>query len=317
MKYDRLLTLTVRSAYIWAALVALVGVGLFVVFANSSDDLGNVLSLGGQALFSAGVVAVTFGWISSEENEVRIERIVERNLVSLRPMAIRALEGSISNRVWKCHLGKPTLDDPLPNYLHQTMSISYTTQECPESLRFIGIASASPDWSDYHEHQFRWEFDEGLDLASEKVFRVSSVYVDDVPLTDAKPLKNAAGREYSYKVQKSKQGQPVRISFVVSVRLFWTGSSRIPLKTKVFQDTDLAEFHLTVGEDIKAKRITSGIDGITSLVRSTPRSIRESIEDSSGRPVSHSVCLLDTIQRDSQVSFEIEIAQTQAKQEVL
>ena len=51
MKYDRLLTLTVRSAYIWAALVALVGVVLFVVFANSSDTLGKVLSLGGQALY--------------------------------------------------------------------------------------------------------------------------------------------------------------------------------------------------------------------------------------------------------------------------
>lgn len=70
LRKDREKFLTVRTAYIWSALVGVVGLLLVVLFNGESETLPRALSLLGQAFFSAGVIAVTFGWISSEENEV-------------------------------------------------------------------------------------------------------------------------------------------------------------------------------------------------------------------------------------------------------
>lgn len=311
MKYDRLLSITVRSAYIWAAFASLAGVVLFIAFGSRGDPLGQGLSLGGQAVFSAGVVAITFGWISSEENEVRIERIVERNLqAALRPIVIRSLEGCLRDRIWNCHLSQPQAGDPLPDYLYQTMSISYTVQKCPGYLGFAGIAGASPDWTSYlgDEYQFRWEFDAGLDPAAQNVFDVKALHVDDTQLTGTRYQRSDEICEYRFKVPKAKQGQTVRISFIVATRLFWGKSPRIQVKTKVFKDIDGAEFRLALGSGIKATRMTSGTDGVASLMGNAPRFIRESLTDSSGSPVSHFLRLLDPVQRDSQISFEVEIS---------
>ena len=310
MKHDRLLSLTVRSAYIWAALAGLVGAVLVVVFGNSSNPFGQGLSLAGQAVLSAGVVAITFGWISSEENEVRIERIVERNLqAALRPIVTRSFEGCLRERIWKCHLSQPQAGDPLPDHLHQTMSISYTAPKCPGYLSFVGIAGSSPDWTPYlgDECQFRWEFDMGLDLATQNVFEVKTVHVDDIQLTATKNQKSNEVYEYHFKVPKAKHGETVRISFTVVTRLFWSKSQRIHVRTKVFEDIDIAEFQLTLGSGIRATQMTSGIDGVTSLLGNACRCIRESLTDSSGSPVSHSLRLLDPIQRDSQISFVVVI----------
>lgn len=301
--------LTVRTAYIWSALVGVIGVVLIIVFDGGVGPVPRALSLLGQALFSAGVVAITFGWISSEENEVRINRIIKLNIKeTLRPVISRFHENAQADRSWKCHLEAPKGGDSLPDYLYQVLTVSYSILDCPTELRFVGIAGASPDWSPYmdYSYQFRWEFDEGLDPNKNNVFRVENVRLDGQVLDQPQEIQSDDGIcERVYKVPRGNCGQEVRISFVVLVRKFLGNESRISITTKIFHDVDRAEFMLSVGSSVRAKNIQYSCDGVTTWTGGLVDHESEMITDPSGGPVSRSVRLLEPIQRDSQVSFEI------------
>lgn len=306
---DRESFLTIRTAYIWSALVGVVGVVLVIVFNGESGPVPRALSLLGQALFSAGVVAVTFGWISSEENEVRINGIIQRNIrETLRPVISRAYESVQADRSWKCHLEAPEVEDLLPDYLYQVLTVSYSISDCPTELRFIGIASASPDWSRYKDdsYQFRWEFDEGLDPNIDKVFRVDNVRLDGQALDESRAVHDDGICERRYDVPRGSHGQKVRVSFVVLVRKFFGNESRVSIKTKIFHDVDGAEFMLSVGPSVRATHIHYSCDGVTTWTGDLVEHESDSVADPSGRPVSRSIRLLEPIQRGSQVSFAIE-----------
>lgn len=305
---DREKFLTVRTAYIWSLLVGIIGITLFVVFDEHSSSIARPISLVGQALFSAAVVAITFGWISSEENEIRIERIVEHNLKSaLRPVVSRTFEHALKDRSWRCHLEAPKPDDQLSDYLYQFITLSYRIPTCPSSLRFIGIAYKSPDWSSYSdlEYQLRWEFDEGLDLTNPSVFRINQVRLDGQQLK-ASNIKHANNlSEHRYEVPRDKQSQEVLLSFTVLVRKYVGTETRIAVATKVFNDVDGADFMLSIGSSIGAKSISSSCDGVTSLLGGPVGYENDYIKDISNRPISLTVRLLGPIQRDSQVLFEV------------
>lgn len=300
--------LTVRTAYIWSALVGVVGVLLVILFDGESGTLPRALSLLGQAFFSAGVVAVTFGWISSEENEVRINHIFKRNIrETIRPIVSRALEGAQIDRSWKCHLEAPKEDDLLSDYFYQTLTVSYSISNCPTELRFIGVASLSPDWSHYQDnrYQFRWELDEGLDPKDDSVFRVDNVRLDGRALDQSERIQDDITSELRYEVPRERHGQGVRISFVVSVRKFFGSESRIPIITKIFDDVIRAEYMLSVGSSVGATHIHYSCDGVTTWTGGLVDYEGEEVTDPLGMPVSRSIRLLEPIQRGSQVSFII------------
>ena len=305
---DREKYLTIRTAYIWSLLVGVIGITLFVVFDGNTSSIARPLSLIGQALFSAAVVAITFGWISSEENEIRIERIVERNLKSaLRPVVSRTFEYSLKDRSWKCHLEAPKPDDQLSDYLYQFITISYRIPACPSNLRFIGIACKSPDWSSYSDsdYQLRWEFDEGLDLTDPNVFRIDQVRLDGqlIEANNTKQVDNLS--EHRYTVPREKQSQQVFLSFAVLVRKYVGTETRIVVATKVFSDVDGADFMLSIGSSVGAESISSSCDGVTSLLGGPVGYENNYIKDISDRPISLTVRLLGPILRDSQVMFEV------------
>ena len=309
LRKDREKFLTVRTAYIWAALVGMVGVLLVILFNGESETLPRALSLLGQAFFSAGVIAVTFGWISSEENEVRIDRIFKRNIrETVRPTISRALEGAQVDRSWKCHLEAPKKDDLLSDYFYQVLTVSYSISNCPTELRFVGIASTSPEWTRYQDdrYQFRWEFDEGLDLSNNSIFRVDNVRLDGRVLDQSRPVHGGNISERIYEVPRHRHGQEVRISFMVSVRKFFGSESRIPIITKVFSDVTRAEYMLSVGSSVGATHIHYSCDGVTTWTGGLVDHESEEVTDPSGQPVSRSIRLLEPIQRGSQVSFVIE-----------
>ncbi len=305
---DRERFLTVRTAYIWSALIGLLGVVLVVVYDDRTGSGARAVALLGQALFSAGVVAVVYGWISAEENEVRIARIVERRLTeALRPVAARAFEGALKDRTWRCHLEAPRDEDQLSDYLHQSIMVSYVTPECTEELRFIGIAGASPDWSAYmgDEYLFRWEFDVDLNLTDSAVFEIRDVRIDGRELSARRTVDGTNTREYRYRVPKALVGSEARVSFAASVRKYVGTDERIAVITKVFSNVAGAEFLLSVGPSVGATHISSSCDGVTALVGSRPEYEMDDTLDPRGMPISQNVRVLSPIQRDSQVSFEV------------
>lgn len=305
---DREQSLTVRTAYIWSGLVGLIGVIMLVLFDPGGGPTYRALSILGQALFSASVVAIAFGWISSEENELRIERIVRTNLRSiLCPVTSRTLADVLENRSWRCHLEAPIPSDHLPDYLYQTITISYSTSSCPRDLRFIGIAAKAPDWSAYYSdnYQFRWEFDEGLDVEDPTVFNIGPVRLDSDLMQRSQTVTTTKGVEYVYRVRDGKQGLATDISFVVTVGKFVGRDVRISVPTKVFSDVNRPDFLLSVGATVGATAISSSCDGVTTLIGEPPELDVHDVADPFGNPVSRNVRVLGPIQRDSQVSFEI------------
>ena len=304
--------LTVRTAYIWSALIGVVGVLLVILFDGESGTFPRALSLLGQAFFSAGVIAITFGWISSEENEIRIDHIFKRNIrETIRPVISRALEGSQADRSWKCHLEAPKENDLLSDYFYQILTVSYSISDCPNELRFVGIASTSPDWSHYQDdrYQFRWEFDEGLNPKDDSVFRVDNVRLNGRCLDQSEPVHSNNISERRYEVPREMHGQEIRISFMVSVRKFFGSESRIPIITKIFNDVTRAEYMLSVGSSVRATHIHYSCDGVTTWTGGLVDHESEEVTDPSGLPVSRSIRLLEPVQRGSQVSFVIERSQ--------
>ena len=316
---DREKFLTRRTAYIWSALVGVVGVVLVVVFDGGSGSGPRALSLLGQALFSAGVVAVTFGWISSEENEVRIGRIIGQKVQDIRQevksilhrAVSRAYEGALVDRSLKCHLEAPGAEDSLPEYLYQVLTVSDQISDCPAELRFVGVAGESPSWSRYldDKYQFRWELDEGLDPTSDSVFRVDNVRLNGRVLDRPQAVHGdgiCEPRELRYEVPSGSHGRAARISFVVTVRKFLGNESRISIKTKLFHDVIRADYMLSVGSSVGVAHIHSSCDAVTTWTGGLVDHESEEVTDPSGRPVSRSIRLLEPVQQGSEVSFSIE-----------
>lgn len=313
---DREQFLTIRTAYIWSALVGVIGVILVVTLDPNSGTVQRVISVLGQALLSAALVAITFGWISSEENELRIQRILKKNLrSSLQPVFSRTFANSLTNRSWRCHLESPMPGDTLPDYLYQTLAISYSTSTCPRELRFVGIAEKEPDWSAYYgdEYQFRWGFDEGLDIEDSNVFKIDYVRLDGRNIQRIKSIRSKNRIEYRYRLPKDKRGYNADVSFVVHVRKFIGSNVRLLVPTKVFSDVTGATFLLSVGASVGATAISSSCDGVTTLIGEPVRFDVDNVADPSGRPISRNVRLFGPIQPDSQVSFEIDRSVQQPK----
>ncbi|WP_420611062.1 hypothetical protein [Candidatus Poriferisodalis sp.] len=269
---------------------------------------GRILKLLGQALFAAGVVAMTFGWISAEESAVRMRTVVEGIIRSaLSPVVSRVVGDAIRNRSWRCHLEAPSEDDGYPDFAYQTVAVSALLPDCPSSLRFLCIAQQSPDWRAYSDssYQFRWEVEEDLDPRDPEVFRVDELRIDGVR-HEVTPRQSKDGAcEYVCSTPRDQRGREAQVSFVVTVRKFIGANDRLHIATKVFRDVQGAEFSLSVGESMCVAEISVGTDGITPLSGGelTYDTRRITAPDSS--PVEVALRISEAIQRDSQVTFAV------------
>lgn len=299
---------TSRTAYIWAALACAIGLLLLVAFDPVDALWGRILKLLGQALFAAGVVAMTFGWITAEESAVRMRAVLERTIRSaLSPAVSRVVSDAVRNRSWRCHLEAPKEDDPHPDYAHQTIAVSALLPDCPSSLCFLCVAEQSPDWRAYTDssYQFRWEIEEDLDPRDPQVFRVDELRIDGVVHGVIPRLSYDGVCEYVCSTPRDRRGREAQVSFVVTVRKFIGANDRLHIATKVFRDVQGAEFSLSVGASMCAQEISVGTDGITPLSGGelTYDTRRMTAPDSS--PVEVALRIYEAIQRDSQVTFAV------------
>ena len=299
---------TSRTAYIWAALACAFGLLLLVAFDPFDALWGRILKLLGQALFAAGVVAMTFGWITAEESAVRMRTVLERIIRSaLSPAISRVMSDAVRNRSWRCHLEAPNEDEAHPDFAHQTVAVSALVPDCPSSLRFVCIAEQSPDWRAYanSSYQFRWEVEEDLDPRDPKVFRVDELRIDGVKHDVTPRQSNDSVCEYVCSTPRDQRGREVQVSFVVTVRKFIGANDRFHISTKVFRDVQGAEFSLSVGASMRVREISVGIDGITPLSGGELKYDTRRITAPDDSPVEVALRVSEAIQRDSQVTFDV------------
>lgn len=274
---QRLLREVRRTVLVYNALTLVVG-GILVIVAvrlAHSNVPAKSLEVIGTALASAALVSFVFGGVTVRDTTLQVRHAV-RNAMhdTLQPLRDALHAEALAEYRWDCHLDAPAPGDSHPDYGYQLLRLSYRVLTVPRQLRMVCLASFSDDvldaYSDDPRYVLRWLVDEGLTPDDAEIFEVIGLRVDGEPLLQPRPIPlNVLGRpgvEYRFPVPPAQRSLGAHtVELAVCVRKYIGSERRVRIQTQLFRPATDAEYRLTVGPGLAARKLTVQISEVSPL----------------------------------------------------
>lgn len=305
---------------LWNLLALVLGCAVYALglFLNTKSDFGIVLKDLGQTVTGAAILFFLFNWISEQNTSDLIKASIKEYLGTIfRRLTAEFFASSIRDYRWDCYLSLPRSNDPYPQYLYQTISLSLTTQDLPDHLLFvIGQSDEDDALLEYFENPkcfLRWPMSTlngELDLDDSAAGFFGPLAINGRPFetSSSRFVRTSGGGAIEYRVDVPPflQRREANLSFTFMVRKLSVSSEVINVICRLYKNCEDAEFRLHSATSLNAAKIHCYTTEVTPLLDGVGYHIVTNNKlPVGGLVMGSSAIFRQPLQRGSNIRFEV------------
>lgn len=274
-----------RSLFLANAVSLILGMVAVIGAAATSEQpiLATTLNLVGGAFVSASVVTLILGAMTAREASAQVDSAVLRGLQDvLTPIRDPLYGSALAAYRYDCHLLCPAPGDSEPDYLYQSIRISYRVEELPAALRVVCAASRDDralEGLEAEDYILRWMVDDNLDVGDGRIFSFGGIRIDGIEVTSGnvefRPIAGGRARIERFPVPRALRGTVGHtVEFSFTARKYVGSDRRIRIQAQLFRHVTDAEYRLTVDPALRLSRLHVSASEVSALGVAQGASVR-------------------------------------------